>query len=303
MADNNLLLEEALQQIDIDLVLTDEQEESLKESEHEARREKRRQQRMQDCGNWSYWYNPHTGKQTSFTFKCGLFRDCRACLERRADTEYEWVRDTVKDKSLKVLRVSSKEATNLLRRKDKTEYVRYPQEDGIDLLIVSGEAGIEGKEIDYEWVCTQDWTEIVCTPKGRNKSGSVHVPPSDDLEDFSLITTRQFTTDANRQQVVDAMQEAEEETSELDPKNPSEVLKALNVRFNTATNKLKADGYKVQVYDKRLRLIHSRIDWQSNSVHGGIKKGFNTKIKTTFPLSSGQIGLKQALELVSAPSG
>ncbi len=296
---NNDLLFDLLQQIDIDDISIEEEEERseiLAKTAQKARIEQRRAERLQDCGNWSYWYNPHNGKRTGFTFKCGLFRECSACLERRAEDERGWLQNASLAKSLNILRVPKERATKLLRRKEKADYVRYPQENGVDLLIFSDELELGGVAIDFNWVRTQDWAKIVNTPEGRKKSGSVHMPASDeDMNDFTLITTKQFTTNANRPQVLEAMQEAEECTSELDPKTPDEVVEALNKRTNIATNLLEKEGFNVQVYEKRLRVWHDQIDWQEEN---GLKLRVNTNINT---LSNESIEVNQFESAVNSP--
>ncbi len=270
----------ALQQIDADKSFSDEEIEKLDNLEKSQKRIEKREKRKADCGNWSNWYDPHTGRRTGFTFRCGLFRMCPSCLTERADVEYEWMQQTSLDKRMVVTELlDPKEATKMLRGVDKTDYVRYPQEEGGDLIIVNEDVGISGRGIDLEWVVNQDWEEIVKTPAGRNKSGTIHVPVSDeDVEEFSIITTTQFITSATRQETIHAMDLVVEETRGLNPTTPDEVVDALQKRISMATSKLKQAGFTVHMYSKQLKLIHSKIDW-------GAEVGFrvNKRIYTENP--------------------
>lgn len=261
MSTNNLL--DILQQIDPDKSFGDEELQRLEKSAKEQKRIAKREKRVKDCGKWSNWYNPHSGKRTGFVFQCGLFRYCKNCLEKRADEEYDFMKQAALDKRMVVVLVDPKTATKMLRTAEKTQYVRYPQEDDLDMLILDESLGIEGREIDFAWVKGQSWTSIVNTPKGRNKSGTIHLPPSDENpDDFTIIHTQQFVTTANRNTTLRAMQIAEQETSDLDPQTPDEVVSALHRRIRIATNRLRQAGYTVNVYSKRMKLIHALIDWQ-----------------------------------------
>ncbi len=252
----------ALEQIDADNPISDEYEKRLETSSTEKKREEKRAQRISDCGKWSNWYNPHNGERTGFVFQCGLFRYCDACLKKRAEEEYELLKIAALDKHMVMKIVTSKEATNLIRKVDKTEYIRYPQENGNDLLFLDESVGMEGVAVNLGWVMRQDWTTIVQTPEGRNKSGTMHMPVDDETPDeFSIINTKQFITNANRRVTNQAMGEAIRETASLDPKTPDAVVAALRKRVGIATNKLRQQGFTVTIYDKRLKLIHSLVDW------------------------------------------
>ena len=177
----------ALEQIDADKPFSDEDEHRLATSSTEKHREEKRAQRISDCGKWSNWYNPHSGKRTGFIFKCGLFRYCNACLERRADEEYELMKTAALEKRMIAKVVDPKEATKLIRKADKSEYIRFPQENGTDLLLLDESVGIAGVAVDLNWVIQQDWSTLVQTPEGRNKSGTMHMPVSDDdPDDFTI---------------------------------------------------------------------------------------------------------------------
>ncbi len=158
--------------------------------------------------------------------------------------------------------VTAKEATNLIRKAEKTEYIRYPQQNGNDILFLDESVGVEGVAVDLAWVMRQDWKTIVQTPEGRNKSGTMHIPIDDETpEEFSIINTKQFITSASRRVTNQAMSEAIQETVSLDPKTPDAVVTALRKRVGLATNKLRQQGFIVTVYSKRLKLIHSLVDW------------------------------------------
>lgn len=286
--ESNLLLAEALDQIDL-RPHESELEAALNAcDEGEAYRAEKRTRRLSDCGNWSHFYDPHNGRQKSFIFRCELFRECERCLEYRGAREREWMKDASLRNDKVIVRGSQKEIDSLLNRKhegqeiEKSNYARYPQKDADDILIIEKRCISEEAESDdlrLGWVLSQDWSEILNTPEGRNKSGTVHCPPSDEnMDEFTLITTKQFITDAQQSEVVRAMREAEEETAELDPRTPDEVVEALGKRFGVATAKLRKQGYNVQVYAKRLRLVHERINWRNN---GDLFNSVNTEKKAS----------------------
>ena len=262
-----------LEQIDADKQFSDEDEKRLDKTRNEKNREEKRAQRISDCGKWSNWYDPHTGQRTGFTFQCGLFRYCDACLQKRASKEHTFLKTAVLERRMVMKIVTAEEATKLIRKAEKNEYIRYPQKNGNDLLFLDEAVGIEGVAVDLAWVMKQDWTTIVQTPEGRNKSGTMHMPIDDEvLEDFSIINTKQFVTNANRRITNQAMRDASQETAKLDPKTPETVVAALYKRFSIATAKLRRQGYVVTVYNKRLKLIHSRIDWNGQKSSGQIKR-------------------------------
>lgn len=271
-----------LQQIDPDKSFGDEELTRLEKTRHEQTRLEKRKLRIADCGKWSNWYNPHSGKQTGFVFRCGLFRHCESCLEKRADEEYSFMKQAALDKRMVVVFTDAKTATNLLRKADdKSQYVRYPQEDGFDMLVLDETLGIEGRPIDLSWVMAQNWTTLTATPEGRNKSGTLHLPPSDDdPEDFTIINTQQFITSADRGTTLNAMTAAELETADLDPQTPDEVVQALRRRVKATTSKLRQAGYTVNVYSKKLKLVHALVDWQGRKARLRQIKRFNTENPT-----------------------
>lgn len=255
-----------LEQIDADKPFSDEEEKRLDTTRNEQTRREKKKRRKGDCGKFANWYNPHSGKRTGFIFRCGLFRDCETCLKRRADQEYELIKTASLEKRMIAKIMTPKQATRLIRKMDKTEYVRFPQENGNDLLLLDEEAseamGIGGVEVDLHWVVRQNWETLVQTPKGRNKSGTMHIPASDDEpEEFTIITTSQFVTNANRGATIKAMKEAEQETANLDPRTSDEVVSALHKRTSVATRKLRELGFHTTLYSKRLKLVHGLIDW------------------------------------------
>lgn len=260
-----------LQQIDPDKSFRDQDLDKLDKLRKEQTRIEKREKRLNDCGKYANWYNPHSGKRTGFIFRCGLFRHCSVCLKRRADEEYTWVKQATLDKRMIVISVDSKAATNIIRKAEKTEYIRFPGEDGKDLLFLDETLGIVGEAVDLDWVVKQDWEIIVSTPKGRNKSGTMHMPIEEDAgEEFTIINTQQFITNANRYNTIKAMKEAEEQTANLNPKTANEVVNALRKRTRIATRKLREMGYSINMYNKKLKLIHSMINWQSQN--GNIKR-------------------------------
>ncbi len=169
------------------------------------------------------------------------------------------------EKRMIAVKIDAKKATKLIRKADKTEYIRYPLENGQDFLLLDESLGVKGDAVDLEWVAKQDWTVIMNTPEGRNKSGTMHIPVDDsEAEEFTIINTQQFITNAGRSKTLKAMKEAEQETADLNPKTADEVVCALRKRTRIATRKLREQGYSVNLYNKKLKLIHSMVNWQGD---------------------------------------
>ncbi len=275
------LLFDALQQIDPDNQFGDEDEideriAALEKDEEEQKRAEKRNRRLGDCGKFANWYNPHTGKPAGFVFKCGLFRQCEICLNRRAENERDWLGKASIDKELVAQYIDHAEVTRILRKAElgKEEYLRYPQEDGRDLLILDKPLDdVAGEAVDYAWVMQQDWSTIAHTPEGRNRSGTLHVPVSDEEPDeFTIINTQQFVTSADYDETARAMRAAVEITSTLNPQTPDEVADALYRRISVATGQLRTAGHVVNVYSKKLKLVHALIDWQSDSSDSAVSR-------------------------------
>lgn len=248
----------------------------------------RKQQRLHDCGKWGYYFDPHTGKQTGFTYSCDLFRECPICREKRANREKKWVVESYHRAKKNFLFVTAKdqqEANKLLRGVNKKQYVRYPQQSGFEYIFLSGE--LESQlDITYD-VVTPDflrelnWMEIVNTPEGRNKSGSMHTPVSQkNPEPFQIIEIEQFIPNAPGEIVDRAMQYAIAQTLDLLPEDAREVKEAIDQRVALAIEFLKENGYTVRTYSKKLKVIISRINWVKYVEFSGININVNTK-KTT----------------------
>ncbi len=256
----NKLLFEALNTIED---ISPNQLQILEDTEKEEIRQDRIRRRVDDCGKWAYWFDPHTGKKASFVFRCGLFRECDICLAIRADREYKWMHKTSFHKRMLAIRLTRKEANNFVRNIKKQDYVRYPLKGGIDLVIANEETKIEnGVEVTVGWVVKQNWEHLTNTPKGRNKSGVIHVPEAKEItEEFSIIATKQFITNAPKDIANAIIDESIKETIYLNPKNPNDVKNALYQRNTTTIHKLKQQGFTVTIYEKKLKLIHSKISW------------------------------------------
>jgi hypothetical protein len=238
----------------------------------------RRQQRMSDCGHWANWFNPHTGGKDGYIFRCGYWRECASCLRRRAERESKWVvQSLMQKKNMVMVEQPVEDFDNFLRRNDltKNDYVRFPQENS-EVLLISADIllndDIEVKQIGLNWVKEQDWQSIVNTPEGRNKSGRLHIIHEEPTgEEFSMVDTLQFVTNASRIVQEDTMQETIDETLQLNPETPAEVENALNERAKLAVSKLRSQGYAVRFYRKRVKLIHGQLNWkvgaESNALH------------------------------------
>lgn len=243
--------------------LTDEQEEKLRELDRRDAREKNLQRRLADCGKWSYYFSPHTGMKKSFRFRCGKFRKCDNCRKERANREKDFVIGASYKENMVAVRATQDTATKFLRDVNKTEYVRYPQEKYDLVLINQSQLDIvEGEKIDIKWLLKQNWEKIVNTPKGRNKSGTVHLPTSiKDEGEFAIINVKQIVSNAPRNIVEEIMDEVVEETKYLDPNDKQSLIDALNLRIKKSAGKLRGLDYVVSIYIKKQKIVIDNISW------------------------------------------
>ena len=269
---------------------TEEQEIATAEFDREREGSERRVKRLTDCGNWGSWFDGHTGKRAGVVFRCNLYRECPHCLSIRAEKEHTWIMVKALQKDMIAVYMESKSATNKLRKVDKTDYIRYPQENGIDLVIIDNAVAerkeINGTPADCNWVQEQNWDKIVKTPKGRNKSGTMHIPPTPkDDEKFEMISIKQFTSNAPMDIKNSLMDKVIEETPHLLPKNAKEVKKAIDYRFSSTTKKLREAGYSYNTYAKKQKIVESKISWGSfNSVNSKNSTSDMSKEATVYPL-------------------
>lgn len=265
--------------------LTPEEETEQELLFKQVRKAQKRAKRLQDCGKFAYWFDPHTGRRTGYPMRCDLFRECPNCLQHRAYVEYERIKKALLYKDLKMITIENqREGTNFIRGVHKTKYIRYPQMDGTEIIFFEREAFDEdtGIEIPTGWIAQQDWTEIVLTPEGRNKSGTGHIISADDDEEpFTIINAKQFVTDAPGDITEKLCEETVEETEDMRPTTPQEVLLCMNRRLRTTVKKLKDRGYDCRIYQKKLKVIHSRIDWSGEMLDFSVKTDFSDSIDLT----------------------
>lgn len=253
----------------VDTLIAEIEIETEKEKEEDKRQ--RRLQRIKDCGKYAWWFDPHTGQKSGYIRYCENFRECPVCLERRAKQEYEWMKLKIYQEEIQIMvkRVpNKKEGNKLTRGISKDQYLRYPQNDGTEILFFDALTGIDGGEpVDENWIRdnAHNWEDWVLTPEGRNKSGTLHMPSQpDNQEKTTVITTKQFITDAPEAVVSPIMDRIVEETKHMNPKTPEEVEECLEMRFMRATAEIAQLGFNLSVYEKKFRLIHSKINWQNS---------------------------------------
>lgn len=263
--------------------LTDEDEEKLRKQDALERKAARRLQRLQDCGRWSYYFDAHNGNRTAYVFKCKLFRDCDKCRKDRAHNESYNIRKVSLSKPMIAIRTTTDEATKMLRGVDKEDYVRYPQEN-YDLVIINKEIKeiSNSISIDTQWMSNQNWELIVSTPEGRNKSGQIHLPkPVEDDRKFDIVATEQIVSDAPREVVQDAMDEAIRRTAYLDPKDIEGIEHGLHERLKIAKRILRMGKYSVNTYQRKQKVIIENISWKNScSITQNPTSRFVTKIES-----------------------
>lgn len=246
----------------------------------------RRNQRLHDCGKWGYYFDPHTGKQSGFVYSCDLFRECPICRKKRANREKKWMfqaNDREKENFVFVRVDDAYEANRLLRGVGKKQYVRYPQQDGSEVIFLHGELSdkVDGEEVTHDFLRELDWETIVTTPEGRNKSGAMHSPPSPkNPEKFQIIEIQQFIPSAPVELVDEAMRYAISQTLDLLPEDALEVRDGINQRTNLAIDYLRKRGHSVNTYKKKIKVILSQINWQKYVEVSDINLNINTKNST-----------------------
>lgn len=244
--------------------ITDEMENALHQHSYQAEKQARKQKRLHDCGNWSYYFDPHTGNRLAYTFKCGLFRDCQQCRIFRAYNEYIHLQTTVERENLLLMfEVSFDEAEQMTRGKGKDQYIRYPQAETEIVIMKQEDTLQEGTIVTSEWLREQNWFEIVNTPMGRNKSGTLHMPrDKKEVVKFTFVPMKYFTSDAPYSIVINAMDQATRETINHLPTTPEEVKTGLDDRVKIATRKLRELGFVVTMYVKQVKIEHDKINWE-----------------------------------------
>lgn len=248
----------------------------------QMRKREKHFKRLKDCGNFAYWFDPHSGKRSGFVLHCDLFRECPSCLQRRATREYQWMKYAVITKHINFVRMDDRQkVNNMVRGLDKTQYVRYPLVDGTEIIFLdANERPDTGEKAESLWLSKQDWAEIVTTPEGRNKSGTLHIPSSPEEEEaFTIITAKQFVTEAPINLVEETADQVVADTDYMRPENPQEVRTYLNRRLNMTVKKLREQGHECRVYHKKLKVIHSRIDWGGDMPNFSVEKTFD-KLET-----------------------
>ena len=250
----------------------------LNKIDREKEKEEKRKKRIDDCGSWSYWFDPHTGKRQSYVFRCQMFRECEVCLRERAEQEQERLQDKmIDDKPMRWSIVQDGEIKKVLRNTGakKEDYVCYPLKDGTHLLITSGLDISCSETVTFSWITKQDWTNISDTPIGRNKSGTLTVPPvPEDEEESSIVEIEMFITNASSTLVNTIMDEIVEETFDMNPETVEDVERCLTIRTSKVTKQLKDLGHSVTIYYRNFKVIHSDISWSFNSVN---TKNFTNK--------------------------
>lgn len=273
----------------IDLNLADKFIQEKQEFEDDQRRQ-RRMQRIIDCGKYAWHFDPHTGHKNGYIRFCDNFRECQTCLERRAKKEYEWMKKKVYEGKIKmVCRIvsSREEANRLVRGVNKDQYVRYPQEDGTEIIFFDKEANVNGNPINPGWMRgnKDKWSKWVLTPEGRNKSGTMHVPATpEEKEPFTTVTIKQFVADAPDSTVSEIMDKVVEETEHMRPETPEEVEQFSETRFMMATAQLSKQGISFRVYEQKMKVYHNKIDWsKSREVNLMVNTENLTQLPSEFP--------------------
>ena len=248
--------------------ITEEQEIASAKFDREREGNERRAKRLTNCGKLGYRYQRLTGYPTKLIFRCGLHRECDYCLGLRAYFEKISVLDTTKKKEMVVVRKSKSDTTKMLRGIKKSKFSRFPQE-GEDITLIEKSVaiakGIEGQEAGFDWAMDQNWEEIVKTPEGRSKSGSMNKRQfSKPKKDSVTVNAKLFTTDASPRIVEEVMQSTWRETAHLDPKNAQEWKRDNSLRVGMDVRKLRKMGFTCDVYGKNVGIVEDELNWRNS---------------------------------------
>lgn len=241
----------------------------LRVAENRALRDQRHIERMKRCGKWSAGeFQPETGAPKRYVYKCDLWREgCEDCLKERAGFVRAQFMETLASKELYVVEVSPDRAKKLIRKMNKEQYEKFPQEDCDLLIFEKGALNIEklegAEELTIQNAVTWNWEAVVKLPEGRNKSGSLTSPKtSTEAEKFSMITNKQIVTDAPENVQENMIQEVLQETSYLNPKNAKAVEKALARRAILYGKKLRNAGYNTFLHARKRKVLINKINWK-----------------------------------------
>jgi len=158
-------------------------------------------------------------------------------------------------------------ANSITRKLGQNNYIRLPQPDGTEILIIDGV--IDGSsQITYDEISALDWENIVSTPTGRNVSGNLGKPaPREDDKDTITVNTRSIVVDATPAQETQAWNQAVKETAHLKPEDSQDIAATLEIAMEMRLKKyikhLRRLGGKVLPKSSRIIKQQCRISYLS----------------------------------------
>ena len=224
-----------------------------------------------------------SGKWKPQRMYCKQWRECPICFHNRAmalRADLQRVADTLIYATL-----TEAEAAQFIDAHSKEQYRRIPQqEDGTVVLfttIQNVEAMPDSSQVVDNWVWRMDdekalefWTSIMNSPAGTKLSGNLGKEQMGVLSDKDMHTynvaavSGSKTVDGEEKQISQLELEQARDasyvlTSDLDPKTPEELQKALDKRTEVMVRILKSWDFTPIVWHEKARESFSNIDWCS----------------------------------------
>jgi len=225
----------------------------------------RRALRLSLCGKRRTRYiSAETGKLVAGTYSCGLWRnkECPRCSANREQYTRSRAHAAVLDARhaddshlLHMLKCDKHTANCFTRKLGRKLYLRIPQQDGSEILLIDGETR-NSVPITYDELSELDWENIVNTPEGRNMSGDLGKPPDDDQVGTIKVKTRSVVVNATPQQEIKAWDRAVKETQHLQPENSDDLAATLEIAMEI----------RIKKYIKHLRALGGTVLPKSSRV-------------------------------------
>jgi hypothetical protein len=241
--------------------------------------EEKRKYRLGECGKMKYRFDHHTKDIVFYTYECGMFRICKRCGHKRAEAFKAEIQNAISS-GIKIARVTNlEEDFENFRTKHgiaADSYMQFPNENGNEILVnLDAVRDIRDSNFRYailksQDVSNMDWREYTNTPEGRAVSGQLTKKKSlvgEKKEEGTTINVPEFSTSADKKEVIGTMQSAIQETEDLDPKTPEEVEQALWKLTDIVSRRLKENGHQVMQSVRKLKVIPSKINWKKNSLY------------------------------------
>jgi hypothetical protein len=220
-------------------------------------------------------YDPITGQVEwrGIPYRCNLFRDkfCEPCFNRRVRLYRGRIRHAAEDNRIMVYAAKLSEAveTGLLDEMDKADYLRLPTsekgepETGLFFYDASKtDARIGARVFSDRCISQERWEHAVNTRIGKRPSGGLGKLTDDkhdgDKHDDDTVEIEvaqiKHSPSANETDISEALSEANEAISDMEPATVGELERVFHVNAEHAVNAMRARGIKAE-----LEVVRGRI--------------------------------------------